>query len=324
MEIYTALVGSYPRPIKLAKTISRFRSGKIDEKKFIDELDKFQKNFFSLMEEFKVDYVTDGMVEWDDIADLTYSFLKGVEKGALDRFFDNNFYYRHLVVKSKLEYKEGNDYIKFMELARNNVKKNQKLKAVILGPLSFLYMSKNVYYKGKSEELMKDYSLAVNSLLKDTEKYYDAVEIHDPYFFQDRVRKQRVDTVREYYKIMLDGINKEKHVITYFSIKFDVLQDYFQLPVDVYGFDVTEGNKPMIGMLYNSTKDKKVYFGVLDSRNTKLDKISTIKRIVNNAREKGIQTLILGNSTFNDLIPEIIVKRKFRILERAKEMILNG
>ncbi|BCU70689.1 5-methyltetrahydropteroyltriglutamate--homocysteine methyltransferase [Stygiolobus caldivivus] len=323
MEIYTALIGSYPRPIRIAKTITRFRSGKIEEDKVLDEINKFQRDFFNLMAEYKVDYVTDGMVEWDDIADLTYSFLKGVEKGALDRFFDNNFYYRHLVVKSKLEYRDSNDYIKYIELARKNVEKNQKLKAVILGPLSFSYMSKNVYYKGKTEELMKDYSVIVNLLLKDTEKYYDAIEIHEPYIFQDRVRRQRLENIREYYNIMLNGISKEKHIITYFNIKFDVLEEYFKIPVEVYGFDVTEDNKPMIGMLYNATLGKNVYFGVLDSRNTKLDKISTIRRIINNAKEKGISKLLLGNSTFNDLIPELIVKRKFKILQRAKEMILN-
>ncbi|MFP3197281.1 MAG: 5-methyltetrahydropteroyltriglutamate--homocysteine methyltransferase [Sulfolobaceae archaeon] len=324
MEIYTALVGSYPRSIKIAKIITRYRNGNVEESKVIEEIDKFQKDFFGLMEEYKVDYVTDGMVEWDDIVDLTYSFLKGVEKGALDRFFDNNFYYRHIVIKSKLEYRESNDYVKYMELAKKNVKKSLKLKAVILGPLSFTYMSKNVHYKGKTEDLMMDYSYIVNSLLKDTEKYYDAVEIHEPYFFQDRVRKQRLENLKEYYKTMFNGINKEKHIITYFNIKFDVIDDYFKLPVDVYGFDVTEDNKPMIGMLYNISKDRQVYFGVLDSRNTKLDKISTIKRIANNAKEKGITKLILGNSTFNDLIPELIVKRKFKILQRAKEMILNG
>ncbi|QIW23235.1 5-methyltetrahydropteroyltriglutamate--homocysteine methyltransferase [Sulfolobus sp. S-194] len=322
MRLETALIGSYPKPVRIAKIISKKNNGKISEEKYLDQIFDFMNNFFDMMKSFNVDFTTDSMIEWDDIADLTYSFLTNVKKGSLTRFFDNNFYYRQIVINEKLKYKEDNTYIKYFEKAKELARSyNFKLKAVILGPLTFLKLSENHYYKNE-EELMKDYALIVNSLLKNIKS--DVVEIHEPSIFQKGIKKDLLNTLLEIYYIMLENIKAETHLLTYFDINFDRLENYMKLPVSVYGFDVTESNKNRLGRLYQFLKGKQVYFGILDSRTTKMEKIVTIKRIVSTASEKGIERLILGNSSFNDFIPEIIVQKKFKLLQKAKEMILNG
>jgi len=169
---------------------------------------------------------------------------------------------------------------------------------------------------------MKDYALIVNSLLKNIKS--DVVEIHEPSIFQKGIKKDLLNTLPEIYNTMLENINNEIHLLTYFDINFDRLENYMKLPATIYGFDVTESNKNKLGRLYQFLKGKQVYFGILDSRTTKMEKIVTIKRIVSTASEKGIERLILGNSSFNDFIPEIIVQKKFKLLQKAKEMILNG
>jgi len=322
MKIETALIGSYPKPVKIAKIISKWNNGKLSEEKFLKEIEKFMDNFFSMMDSFKVDYTTDSMIEWDDIEDLTYSFLEGGQKEILTRFFDNNFYYRQITIKSKLEYKENNSYIKYFEMARELSKKHKaKLKAIILGPLTFLKLSRNEYYR-KEDELMRDYAKAVNTLLSEIKS--DIIEIHEPSIFQKGIKKETLDLLPEIYNIMLSKINAETHLLTYFDINFNRLEYFLKLPATVYGFDVTEKNKNKLGRLYKFLKDKQVYFGVLDSRTTKMEKIVTIKRIVSSASKSGISRLILGNSSFNDFIPEVIVQKKFKLLQKAKEMVLNG
>ena len=321
MKIETALIGSYPKPVKIAKIISKWNNGKISEEKFLKEIEKFMDNFFSMMDSFKVDYTTDSMVEWDDIVDLTYSFLDGGQKEVLTRFFDNNFYYRQITIKSKLEYKENNSYVRYFEIARGLSKKHKaKLKAIILGPLTFLKLSRNEFYK-REDELMRDYAKAVNILLSEIKS--DIIEIHEPSIFQKGIKKETLELLPEIYNLILSKINSEIHLLTYFDINFNRLDYFFKLPATVYGFDVTEKNKNKLGKLYKFLKDKQVYFGVLDSRTTKIEKISTIRRIVSSARKSGISRLILGNSSFNDFIPEIIVQKKFKLLQKAKEAILN-
>ncbi|BFH73435.1 5-methyltetrahydropteroyltriglutamate--homocysteine methyltransferase [Sulfurisphaera javensis] len=322
MKLETALIGSYPKPIKIAKIISKRNNGKISEEKFQEEIYKFMNSFFSMMKDFKVDFSTDSMIEWDDIEDLTYSFLSNVQKESLTRFFDNNFYYRQIVIKNKLTYKEDNNYIKYFEKANELAKSHGiKLKAVILGPLTFLKLSENQYYKNE-EELMRDYANAVNSLLSNIRS--DIIEIHEPSIFQKGIKKEILELLPEIYKSMLANINYEVHLLSYFDIDFDRIEYYMKIPANIYGFDVTENNKNKLGRLYQLLKGKQIYFGVLDSRTTKMEKIVTIKRIVNTAEEKGIERLIIGNSSFNDFIPEIIVQKKFKLLQKAKEMIMNG
>jgi 5-methyltetrahydropteroyltriglutamate--homocysteine methyltransferase len=322
MQIQTALVGSYPRPVNIAKVLSKLKSGKIEKQKAEKEIEKFLNKYFQFAKDSGLDYVTDGMIEWDDIADLTTSFLKGVEKGALERFFDNNFYYRRIVIKDRLQYNDNNEYIIYLERARKM--SNLKLKAVVLGPLTFSVLSDDLYYKKNIKNLFEDYAMVVNTLLKEARNYYDVIEIHEPAIFSKGIKKDLIEPLRTYYNSMLKDINAETHVLSYFDLRFDRMDAYLNLPVNVYGFDVTESNKVKLGRLYRFIKDKEVYFGVLDSRNTKLERISTIKRIVLSAYQKGAKRVIIGNSTFNDLIPEVIVKRKFKLLKRGKEMILNG
>lgn len=322
MKIETALIGSYPKPVKIAKLISKYNNGKLSDEKFLKEIEKFMDNFFSMMDSFEVDYTTDSMIEWDDIEDLTYSFIKGGQKEVLTRFFDNNFYYRQITIKNRLEYKENNSYIKYFEMAKELSKKHKaKLKAVILGPLTFLKLSKDEYYK-KEDELMRDYAKILNALLSEIKA--DIIEIHEPSIFQKGIKKETLDLLPEIYNVILSKVNAETHLLTYFDINFNRLEYFLKLPVTVYGFDVTENNKNKLGKLYQLLKNKEVYFGVLDSRTTKMEKIVTIKRIVSSANEKGISRLILGNSSFNDFIPEIVVQKKFKLLQKAKEMVLNG
>ena len=322
MKIQTALIGSYSKPVKIAKLISKWNNGKLSEERFLREIESFMDNFFSMMDSFEVDYTTDSMIEWDDIEDLTYSFIEGGQKEVLTRFFDNNFYYRQITIKNKLEYKENNSYIKYFEIAKELSKKHKaKLKAVILGPLTFLKLSKNEYYK-KEDELMRDYAIVVNTLLSEIKN--DIIEIHEPSIFQKGIKKESLELLPEIYNIILSKISAETHLITYFDINFNRLEYFFKLPVTVYGFDITENNKNKLGKLYRLLKDKQVYFGVLNSRTTKIEKISGIKRIISSANKSGISRLILGNSSFNDFIPEIIVQKKFKLLQKVKERVLNG
>ncbi|MFP3226146.1 MAG: 5-methyltetrahydropteroyltriglutamate--homocysteine methyltransferase, partial [Sulfolobaceae archaeon] len=157
MQIQTALVGSYPRPVNIAKVLSKLKSGKIEKQKAEKEIEKFLNKYFQFAKDSGLDYVTDSMIEWDDIADLTTSFLKGVEKGALERFFDNNFYYRRIVIKDRLQYNENNEYIIYLERARKM--SNLKLKAIVLGPLTFSVLSDDLYYRKNIKNLFEDYAM---------------------------------------------------------------------------------------------------------------------------------------------------------------------
>ncbi|MEM0374248.1 MAG: 5-methyltetrahydropteroyltriglutamate--homocysteine methyltransferase, partial [Sulfolobales archaeon] len=200
MKIQTAVVGSYPKPIRLAKTQSKFLNKKIDEKKYQETLYNFTKIFLNKMKNFNIDYVTSGLLRFDDIVDITFSYLEGAEKFELVRFFDNNFYYRKPLIKNKLK-KKNTIYLEDLKMAKKilgEIEYKAKLKAVILGPLTYYRLSDDSYYNDEIELIM-DYSKETNSVIKDTEGIVDAVEIHEPSISEKGLPKKIIERLPEIY-----------------------------------------------------------------------------------------------------------------------------
>ncbi|MEM1626139.1 MAG: 5-methyltetrahydropteroyltriglutamate--homocysteine methyltransferase [Sulfolobaceae archaeon] len=318
MKIQTAVVGSYPKPIRLAKTQSKFLNKKIDEKKYQETLYNFTKIFLNKMKNFNIDYVTSGLLRFDDIVDITFSYLEGAEKFELVRFFDNNFYYRKPLIKNKLK-KKNTIYLEDLKMAKKilgEIEYKAKLKAVILGPLTYYRLSDDSYYNDEIELIM-DYSKETNSVIKDTEGIVDAVEIHEPSISEKGLPKKIIERLPEIYDELLKGVNLEKHLITYFKINnvkiFNIVN---KTNIDIIGFDAIE-NKKKLGMIYKYLKEKNLYLGVIDSRNTKLDKATFIKNVIETASKYGIKRMIIGNSSLLDFIPEVVVERKLKILSKV-------
>ncbi|MEM3350227.1 MAG: hypothetical protein QXZ23_07995 [Saccharolobus sp.] len=326
MQLKKALVGGFPKSPKLGKAISWYNAGKISK----DKLDKYIKEsitkLFNLANDIKLDYVTNGLFRWDDIVDITFGYIRGAEKGALQRFFDNNFYYRQPIIKAKIERKEASEYINDLEFSRkikDEMGLLSKFKAVILGPLTYYSLSDNQYYND-AIELMTDYAFAVNSLLREISNLADAIEIHEPSIFGKNVGKQLLEKLPEVYNIMLSNIKIEKHLITYFEIEnMKRLDTLFALPVDYFGIDVIENIKKL-AKIYPYFSGKKVYLGLLDARNTKMERISTIHRVINSSMKRNAIDVLIGNNTILDFIPEIVAVKKLKLLKKLEEVKLNG
>ncbi|MEM3209237.1 MAG: hypothetical protein QXR34_00835 [Saccharolobus sp.] len=326
MQLKKALVGGFPKSPKLGKAISWYNAGKISK----DKLDKYIKEsitkLFNLANDLKLDYVTNGLFRWDDIVDITFGYIRGAEKGALQRFFDNNFYYRQPIIKAKIERKEASEYINDLEFSRkikDEMGLLSKFKAVILGPLTYYSLSDNRYYND-AIELMTDYAFAVNSLLGEISNLADAIEIHEPSIFGKNVGKQLLEKLPEVYNIMLSNIKIEKHLITYFEIEnMKRLDTLFALPVDYFGIDVIENIKKL-AKIYPYFSGKKVYLGLLNARNTKMERISTIHRVINSSMKRNAIDVLIGNNTILDFIPEIVAVKKLKLLKKLEEVKLNG
>jgi 5-methyltetrahydropteroyltriglutamate--homocysteine methyltransferase len=316
IEFKACIIGSYPKSLALGKTISRYRSGKISQDKLENAILKEEEKFFSIVKDVNPECTTDGLFRWDDIVDLTFSYINGQEKGELMRFFDNNFYYRKAVIKSKLTPKD--EYKNILEVDREMMKKlglKTGLSAVILGPLTYVELSQDEYYHNV-EELLFTYSSVVNEVIKGIESKVDMIEIHEPSLFSKGIKKEILDKLSSAYESMLKGIRKTTLVISYFEVLNKRLPYLFSLPVENYGVDVIE-NKKKLANIYKYFKDKNVFLGVLNTRNTKMERISTIRRMIEKAKEKGAKEIMIGNASLMDFIPEEIAKKKLMLLKKV-------
>jgi 5-methyltetrahydropteroyltriglutamate--homocysteine methyltransferase len=146
----------------------------------------------------------------------------------------------------------------------------------------------------------------------------DAFEIQDPSIFDRRADQKLRSRVSEIYQSLVGGVTKEKHLITYFFLDSSSLKQFFDLPVDVFGLDMIEGRNKM-RQIYPFVKERRVYLGVLDSRTTKMERVSSIKRMASRFSAKGASDVIVGFNSFTDFIPEIVASRKVRLLGKVKK-----
>ncbi|MEM4080571.1 MAG: hypothetical protein QXY37_04550, partial [Metallosphaera sp.] len=254
-----SVIGSYPRPISLGKVFSRYRSGKIDKNTLDSEIYKRIKNFLITVQSINVKYTTDGMFRWDDIVDLTFSYLSGPIKGELDRFYDNNFYYRKPVIKNEIK-ASPEEYIKALRddiNIANEVGFKGILKAVVVGPLTYALLSDNKYYE--TSDLIHVYSNQVNSVLKSIPSDIKAIEIHEPSLFTKGVKTSILSKLKDAYTELVSGVPQEKHIITYFNVDTSKLDIFFDLPVDVFGIDVIE-NLNLMAQVYKRIVNRRVFF----------------------------------------------------------------
>jgi len=316
----TALLGSFPRPRLLSKRVQQFRGGKFPEDKLMAEISRISSRLLGLAKEAAIDYVTGGNFLWDDIVDMACSQVTCHERNGLMRFYENNFYYRAPVLKGQLETRDQ-EYLTLTRLFRSQFDKNHaegaKLKSSLLGPISFASLSQDSYYNDRVEVAFA-YSKALNRSMLNVQEVVDAFEIQDPSIFDRRADQKLRSRVSEIYQSLVGGVTKEKHLITYFFLDSSSLKQFFDLPVDVFGLDMIEGRNKM-RQIYPFVKERRVYLGVLDSRTTKMERVSSIKRMASRFSAKGASDVIVGFNSFTDFIPEIVASRKVRLLGKVKK-----
>ncbi|BBG24195.1 hypothetical protein [Sulfuracidifex tepidarius] len=317
MQISKSIAGSYPKNPKLAKAQAWYSAGKIGKEKYEKYLKTYTMKVFSLAKEINASYTTDGLLRWDDIVDVTFSFVKGATKGPLIRFYDNNFYYRRPIITSKLT-KDDNSLIEAMGFSRDVMKEagvSSKLKGVFLGPLSYYRLSEVKHYKNP-EELMMDYSQVLSETIDDLKGTLDTIEIHEPSMFEKRIKNELITKLPEIYS-PISSTKIEKHVITYFEMShLERLENFFSIKADFHGIDLSE-NLTKVAKIYPRLKGVRLIAGVLNTRTTKLEKVSSINKVLSNISEHGAKEVVLSNSSLMDFIPEMIAVKKIKLLNKV-------
>jgi len=101
MALRTTVVGSYPKVTKsgsdnLPGTIDRWQRKQVTDEMLEQELQKVIRRVIGEQEQAGISLITDGQIRWEDLFHPIARSARGIERGALRRFFDNNVYYRRL------------------------------------------------------------------------------------------------------------------------------------------------------------------------------------------------------------------------------------
>jgi 5-methyltetrahydropteroyltriglutamate--homocysteine methyltransferase len=272
----TTVVGNYPkipnrpRPARYRQAINRRDRGEITNEELARIGDEVTVEVIEEQIEAGVDVITDGQVRWDD--DQTYIMrnLANVEIGSLQRYLDTNTYYREAEINGAVSWREPILVRDYLFAVENSAK---PVKAIVPGPYTLAALSLDKHY-GNREKLAM--ALA-EELRNEVQALADAgakmIQVNDPVIV---FNKDDVDIFTRALARMLDGIQAETAVYTWFGSAEGILPALLDLPVDTIGLDFISGRDNW-DAIKSARFDKKLGAGIVDGRNTRIESLEQIE-----------------------------------------------
>ena len=325
-NIYSAMVGSYPRPAGLAKLINRFNSGKISSEDLELGYERYTYRLLKFLTKLNIDYFTDGMLRWDDIFNPLINYVDGVKVNGLYRFYENNFFFRAPQVVGKVRlmddcpipqwFKKSSEILESV-IKELGIKSRPVLKPVLPGPLTLAINSLNERYSNM-RELIGDYVFEVLTPLIKALRDLGAqvIEIHEP-----ELTYGRVDPGLKCYVAGLLGrisydLKIKLWIQTYFGSASNALECFKFISNNIVGIDLVASRDDYLNYIHNFSYYDSLAVGVYDSRSTVLERSRIIRWYVAKFLKLRIGNLFIANNAPMDFIPEVIAVKKLRRLSK--------
>ena len=298
--------GIYPRNEKLIESTRSY--DKTLEKQFKKEKSRLLK----IQSNNKLDYISDPLIDWDDNLRPFTDNLRGIEKGPLTRYYENNTFYRQPIIKSKLG-TTGN-------ILKNNVcfdlfTSKSKVKIDILDPFTFYDLSANEFYKSE-EEAVNAFAEIIKKELNSIKRNVQLIQFNSPSLA--RIEDiDRLNMVKKAMEKIVKGLDTKTCLNLWGSDISNTLEKFQEFPVDIIGIDFTSSNVDKFDKI---EMKKGLACGLIDAKNTKMEKSSVIIRELKNIKKTfSPESLAVITSWDFEFIPEPFADKKLQIMKQIKE-----
>ena len=298
--------GIYPRNEKLIESTRSY--DKTLEKQFKKEKSRLLK----IQSNNKLDYISDPLIDWDDNLRPFTDNLRGIEKGPLTRYYENNTFYRQPIIKSKLG-TTGN-------ILKNNVcfdlfTSKSKVKIDILDPFTFYDLSANEFYKSE-EEAVNAFAEIIKKELNSIKRNVQLIQFNSPSLA--RIEDiDRLNVVKKAMEKIVKGLDTKTCLNLWGSDISNTLEKFQEFPVDIIGIDFTSSNVDKFDKI---EMKKGLACGLIDAKNTKMEKSSVIIRELKNIKKTfSPESLAVITSWDFEFIPEPFADKKLQIMKQIKE-----
>jgi 5-methyltetrahydropteroyltriglutamate--homocysteine methyltransferase len=314
---------SYPRvgdsreSQRLRRAYAQRETGELDEAGYLDVARDYAAEIMREQAEAGCDVVTDGQVHHYDLISHPTGRLGGTQIDGLLRFFDTNHLVRRPEITGELTGSVGaaEDWTAATSVSPKPVK------AVLTGP----------------------YTLARYSILREDSPYPDVislahayaerladditalaaagcelVQIEEPSLLR---HPEDAEGVRGALAKAVSGKGALRvSLVTYFGDATPLYHELVHMPCDMLGFDLTYG-PGLAQVIAEQGADRPVALGAIDGRNTKLDDVTSVARVVDLVARKldaaGIEEIHLQPSCGLEYLPR---DRAVRKLGRIREV----
>ena len=233
----TTVIGAFPKISdqpggqELRQALHKQDRGELSELELDAVYDAVTASAIKELEAAGIDVINDGQIRWDDLLAPFASAWTGVQRGPLERFYDNNTYFRQPTIDGPIS-SDGQTLVKGFTYAKSIATRD--LKAAVAGPITFATLSIDTHYRS-----FEDRVLAVaDAIAADVKGLASAgatlVDVEDPGLV---FAPQHIELAREAYgRIAAAGVPLA--VQPYFFPADRILEALASFPVDQVGIDI--------------------------------------------------------------------------------------
>ncbi len=310
----TTVIGAFPKISddqagqELRRALHRFDRREIDANALDEVYDATTRRAMAELEAAGVDVINDGEIRWDDLFSVFARAWGGVARGPLERFYDNNTYFRQPVISKPIT-THGRTLASDFKLARAAAR--AELKAAVCGPLSFATLTA----EDRAYKTLEERTLAVADALAAEIRGLGAagarlVDVEDPAVV---ARPDLIGLARAAYeRLAASGVPLALHA--YFFPADAVLGELATFPVQQVGVDLRSRETQALAAL-GKLQGKTVVLGAVDARNTRLETADEVARTVDAAvRALDADHVWVAPTTGLEYLPHDVAAKKLAVL----------
>lgn len=300
------IAGIYPRNETLIE------STRLYDKTLRKQFNKEKSRLLKIQSKNKFNYITDPLIDWDDNIRPFTDNLKGIEKGPLTRYYENNTFYRQPIITNKIT---TSGKILKNSICFNLFSNKSKSKVDILDPFTFYDLSANEFYKSE-EEAINAFADIIKKELNSIKKDIELIQFNAPSLARVK-EKEQLDIIRKAMVKIVKGLDVTTCLNLWGSDVSDTLDAFQDFPVDIIGIDFTTSK---IDRFDQIDINKGLACGLIDAKNTKMEKTSEIIKELKNIKElfKPTSLAVIPSWDF-EFIPETFACKKLDIMKQIKE-----
>lgn len=309
----TTVIGAFPKVSdepsgqQLRTGLHKHDRGDIDDAALEQIYEATTRAAIAELDQAGIDVLNDGQIRWDDLFSPFAKAWKNVRRGPLERYYDNNTYFRQPVVSGPIA-SDGRTVVGDHQLARSATQR--QVKAAVCGPLTFATLAIDEHYRSLERLTLAAADAIAAEVAGLGKAGATLVDLEDPAVV---VHPQHIELAREAYaRIAKAGVPIA--IQTYFFPPDRVLESLASFPVAQVGIDVRSRDTTVLRRL-DAIKDRTVVLGVVDARNTRLESEREVAAIIEEAlRLVPVDRLWVAPTTGLEYLPHDVALKKLAAL----------
>ncbi|MBM3291801.1 hypothetical protein FJY84_03900 [Candidatus Bathyarchaeota archaeon] len=312
--IGTYVTGALPRTQELISKTRLYDRGRLSEGDLDVAYTEATKKVVEIQENTGINYISDGMLKWQDLFRPFSSRLGGVEPGPMLRWFNNNTFYKAPIIKNELKIMApvSDPQIKFLP-------KNKNWKVTLPAPYTFATMSHDSFYKDK-KELMKVFASILNQEIKTLEKIgFKYIQLNDPalvYMTTAPQRSELTDIIK-IFETVTEGVKVRTCLHTFFGDATQILKLAGSIAVNDIGVDLYDTDPEAFKGI---TLNDGLALGIINARNSIIEDPHDLKKIiVEIQKEVEVKQLYIIPNSDMDFLTFDKAEEKIKVMKKTVE-----